>query len=68
MEGNIPQESGLYFAKSGKAYGWYNLIIDVAGVAPFLYINYVINRVTDTIEQGRLTPIYVWGPKIEEPK
>lgn len=68
MEGNIPQESGLYFAKSGKDYGWYNLIIDVAGKAPFLYINYAVNRVTDTIVPGWLTPIYAWGPKIEEPK
>ena len=40
---NVPQEPGLYFAKSNKD-GWWDLIVNVQGESPMLYIDHIYSR------------------------
>ena len=67
---NVPQEPGLYFAKSNKD-GWWDLIVNVQGESPMLYIDHIYSR--GGASRPRIiveSPGYiaVWGKEIEEPE
>ncbi len=64
----MPSEAGLYFAKSKKEMKWFDLIVDVQGESPMLYISYALDR--GALTGPRLVamkPFEVaeWGRKIE---
>ena len=73
VDKNIPSEPGLYLVRT-KRYKWWNLILEVQGEKPFLYIKLIadrsgVNPATGKSHFGGETPQYYWwGPKIEEPE
>jgi hypothetical protein len=66
----IPQKAGLYFAKSEKRYGWWNMIVDVQGNPPMLFISNAYYRGIDSKVVGHLIPYEIgeWGPEIIVPE
>ena len=60
-------EAGFYWARSGKDYVWYDLIVEVYGEAPFFKIR-TWRRIFDRVEEIRPSDIVDWGPRINEPK
>jgi hypothetical protein len=67
---DVPQETGLYFAMSTRKQHWYDLIVDIRGEAPMLYIACVFDRGLNgpRVYAAKPFEIAVWGPKIIEPK
>jgi len=66
----VPQETGLYFAKSTKSHQWYDLIVDINGEVPMLFITCVFDRGLNgpRVYAAKPYDIAVWGPKIMEPE
>ena len=65
-----PDKPGLYFAKLRKD-GWYDLIVNVQGESPMLYISHVYDRSAcsgPTIRNMRPFEIAQWGPRLPEPE
>ncbi len=70
-EKQYPNEPGLYFARNGT-FKWWNLVVSVNGLQPFLYIEWAVNR--GALESK--APIYykldpsdvIFGPLIECPE
>jgi len=61
---NNPERAGLYLAKSDE-YKWWNLIVDVQGAAPMLYIRYALDRSGPRLLNLKPFDIKEWGPRIE---
>ena len=61
---HVPQEAGLYWARSEVSYQWYDLIVQVIGKPPMLRVSEVHSRGLKTKEPHA---VEYFGPKIEEP-
>jgi hypothetical protein len=67
MSANMPKEAGIYWARSRRSMEWYDLVVEVGGMAPFLKIDKVIHR-SNTSSSNDVIPWMEWGPKIKEPE
>lgn len=61
-----PTEPGVYWARSRSDFQWHNLIVEVAGEAPWLEILWCFDRGRFSIVEVSSNEI-LWGPKIEPP-
>jgi len=61
----MPDHAGLYFAKTKKE-GWWDLIVDVQGKSPMLYISHAYYRggLDPRIVQMKPFEIAEWGKEI----
>ena len=65
---NIPNETGLYFARSDCGYKWYDMIVKVYGDAPFFKINGWKRGIHEVCGNFDINDIEDFGPKIDEPE
>jgi len=65
-----PRKAGIYFARSNHC-KWYDLIVDVQGEEPMLYISYAFNmnlvKAGPSVVYLRPFDIDCWGPEIKAP-
>lgn len=68
---NVPTEPGMYWARY-KGFAWWNIIVEIAGDAPYLYVYRIWNRPESTATTGTFIPadleICEYGPRIIEDK
>ena len=66
---NIPQEAGIYLARTVSTYQWYRYIVKVTGEAPMLRAKIVWDRLEDKLYKGFVdSETIYWGPKLEIPE
>ena len=67
MEKNKPNEAGIYLAKASTC-RWWNWIVEVGGEAPWLRVEWAINRMDGTVTRNNRSLIdeLNWGPKLHE--
>jgi hypothetical protein len=66
----LPQETGFYWARTEKKFGWYNIIVHVIGDAPFFTMT---GWLLSSLNENEAVPIkvyqiYEFGPKISVPE
>jgi len=59
-----PSEPGVYWARSSSRMEWYDLVVQVEGVVPFLRAE----RALTLSGRGFDLPTVVWGPRIPRPE
>lgn len=67
MPNTLPTTPGLYWAKTAKNFKWWNLIIKVGGSAPWLRIDYCLDRGNIHLTHEVSIEYIIWGPPLVEP-
>ena len=63
---NIPQEAGVYLARTNSRNRWYRYIVEVGGESPMLKVVTIWDRLEEKLYKGFNDTVY-WGPKLEIP-
>jgi len=64
-EKNIPDKPGLYLARSTKEHRWYNLLVEIYGVTPYLKTRvWASTGLADHVEQDADAANYYYGPQL----